>query len=222
LNDRPDKYNRMLNRWEPWPFERSVKLRPIKDPAPMHIKNTGWMTVPKQNKPCGYDLEVGDWVAPLGKGKVSDFIFTMQSRFVTAQNSEANYELSFSNQLDGIQEYELSKDHQSAFIWPYLAPLNNYRAKMSRFVYRGSSAIEDYIYKTNNDTNKKMIFRVRTKVNSTGEITSATYGYIIADIEVGRFKNGQVSFSYYFNPNNQSRSLEWNGVNLFDKKEERK
>ena len=61
--------NKLLNRWEPWPCEVTVKLKKVKDPVPMCFKNTDWIKVPQKEDPCGYDLEVGDWVVPYGKGK---------------------------------------------------------------------------------------------------------------------------------------------------------
>ncbi len=209
-------YNILLHRWEPWPCESIVKLRPIKYPVPMFVKNTEWITVPEHEKPCGYDLEIGDWVSPYGKGKVSDFIFTMKSRFDAIQDSEASYILVFNNQKDGIQEYLSS--FKSTFIWPYLAPKSFYLKSLSKFEFRGSSPEDNYIYKTNNKNNNKYIFRVRTKTDASGKIIRANYGYVDSEIECNRFENGRIRFSYYLNSNNQSRSLEWNGVNLFDDK----
>ena len=33
--------------------------------------------IPVTNTPCGYDLMVGDWVVPYGKGKIGDFVFNI-------------------------------------------------------------------------------------------------------------------------------------------------
>lgn len=183
--------------------------------VPMLVKSTGWIKVPKNDTPCGYDLEVGDWVIPHGKGKVNDFIFNMGSRFVTPRDSEAKYDLYFSDSLDGIQEFTPEKGGQSTFSWPYLAPAAGYKQELSRFVYRGSSPTESYIYKTNNKKSANYIYRVRTKVDSSGKVISANYGYIHSEIECNRFENGRLRFTYHFNPDKHSRSLEFNGVNLF-------
>jgi len=36
-------------------------------------------TIPEIQKTCGFDLEVGDWLAPYGKGKVADFYYDFEA-----------------------------------------------------------------------------------------------------------------------------------------------
>jgi hypothetical protein len=213
-------HNIALNRWEPWPCEVMVKLKKIKDPVPMFQKHTDWLNIPKQGNPVGFDLEVGDWVVPHGKGKVSDFIFNLTARFKSPFDSEAKYEMTFSDLLNGIQEFKADPKEQSVFKYPYQAPETGYIDEMSRFEFNDRTSDGENVYKTDMKENREYFYRVRTKTDAQGNIISANYGYLTSELAVQRFKGGRIKFTYYFNPDNQSRSLEYNGVNLFDSKEE--
>ena len=61
--------------WSPWNPTVEINLKKIINPTTMYAKNTAAMKVPALESPVGYDLVKGDWVAPYGKGTVSDFIF---------------------------------------------------------------------------------------------------------------------------------------------------
>ena len=214
-------YNKLLNRWEPWPCEITVKLKKIKDPVPMYVKKTGWINVPKQDTPIGYDLEVGDWVAPYGKGKVSDFIFTVKSKFKAMNDRESSYVLTFKNDKDGIFEYSPIKNSQSVFAFPYKCPVNGFKQKLFKYIRslpgdKGGFRIEENLKRNNT-----YLFRVRTKINSQGDITSANYGIVSSEIMVyADDKKTLIKFSYYFNPDKHSRSLEYNRVNLFENRDQ--
>lgn len=214
--EKAQNYNKLLNRWEPWPCELTVRLKKIKDPVPMCVKSTDWMNVPDVGRSVGFDLEVGDWVSPYGKGKVSDFIFNLTARFKSPFDSEAKYEMTFSNPLDGIQEFKADPKDQSVFKYPYLAPQAGYLNEMSRFEFNKIDKHGDGAYKTDMQENREYFYRVRTKTDAQGNIISANYGYLTSELAVQRFKGGRIKFTYYFNPDNKSRSLEYNGVNLFE------
>ncbi len=98
--------NKLLNRWEPWPCELTIKLRPIKDPVPMYVKSIE-TSIPEKNKPIGFDLEVGDWVSPYGKGKVRDFIIKIKEGEEGKKIKLDTFDIAFSNKLDGIQEFKV-------------------------------------------------------------------------------------------------------------------
>jgi len=105
-----------LNKWEPWNPTVEIKLKEKRNPIPMYAKRTGRIKVPVLEKPIGYDLEKGDWVAPYGKGVISDFIFNCKASYVSNDNWKCSYALTFSNEKDGIQEYDTSKD-RSSYKW---------------------------------------------------------------------------------------------------------
>lgn len=193
-----------------------ITLRKIKDPVPMYVNSTDYMNSPKSGEPIGFDLEVGDWVAPYGNGKVRDFIFNLTSRFESPFDSEVKYDLTFSSPRDGIQEYVPKEGEQSMFILPYKATEDSYLDEFSRYEFSKPISDTENLYKTDMKKTVTYLFRVRTIADAQGNIISANYGYISSEIGVGRFDGGTIQFSYYFNPDNKSRSLEYNGENLFN------
>lgn len=203
------KEKSLLFVWSPWNPTFEIKLKKIKSPTPMYAKNTTAIKIPAVGTPVGYDLEKGDWVAPYGKGVISDFIFTFKVRFVKNDDWDVSYKLTFSNEGDGIQGYDNPNDY-GAYRWPYEAPEDGYKKEVnwSAFYHPGGwSGINKSDYKEN----RKYIFRVRSKTDEKGNIIEAKYGKINGDIALSF--GGYFGFVYYFNPTG-SRSLEFGG-NLF-------
>ncbi|QBG46693.1 hypothetical protein EGM51_04500 [Verrucomicrobia bacterium S94] len=195
--------NLALNRWEPWNPTIEIKMRPKKNPVPMVYKEILRQKVPVKQGRVGFDLEISDWVEPYGNGKSSDFIFTLET--VTEPKQGIKYILSFSNPYDGIQEYLPPDNLRSEYIFPYEAPTNGYNISLSkyRFLYYpvipnepANNLKEDINY----------IFRVRTKVDEEGNVTSACYGRIKKEVVFS--DTPLMDLQYWFNPDPQSRSLE--------------
>ena len=206
--------NRLLNRWDPYPANLTITLREKKNPVPMYAKKTGPIAVPVIGKPVGYDLEKGDWVKPHGKGEISDLVFTANIKEDDHGNKYQSYTLTFSNKLDGIQEYKDKKYIQSYFKWPYEAPLTNYNPSNYELIVYGINKFP-VRKKCKLKENTNYIFRTRTKVDKNGEIISANYGKILNGFDFGG-KNFTISFTYYFNPDPKSMSLEFDPAkNLF-------
>ena len=197
-----DHLNVALNRWEPWNPTITVKLRPKKDPVPMVHKVLA-LTAPVFNKPVGLDLEVGDWVAPYGKGKIADFV--VMFNFLNPKEKGIHYSLTFSNPDDGIQEYEFPKNLDSSFKWLYLAPLSGYQSSLDKYSVLRFPIVKD-APKYNLKEKVNYIFRVRSRRNKKGEIISACYGKIRGEIKISLSKKFRMG--YWFNPNPKSRSLE--------------
>lgn len=174
-------------------------------PVPMYAKrvNSAWgiSKIPILNQDVGYDLEIGDWVAPHGKGKINDFIFNFKSEVNAWNDYECSYALTFSNTSDGIQEYNPGKAIQSEYRWPREAPLNDYKNILNKF----SSNVPQTPVKTNFKKNDEInyIFRVRSRTDDKGNITEARYGKIDGEIEI--YWSKTISFTYYFNPNGSTR-----------------
>lgn len=207
-------YNKVLNRWEPYPCELTVKLRKVKKPMPMFVKNIR-VKIPEKNKSIGFDLEIGDWVTPYGKGKTTDFSVVYDGYRKSFFDNLDTIKLSFGNEYDGFQKF-LSKSNHSSFKYPYKAPLTGY--ENSYAVASGHEPLPEGGFKIrDNDKQGRInIFRTRTKNNSKGEIISANYGYITQlDASVG-----ELVIHYWFNSDNKSRSLEFSGENLFKDRDE--
>ena len=205
--------NIMLNRWEPWNPTVEIKIRKIKNPVPMVKKYIEWKSIPYIGSAVGYDLEVGDWVSPHGKGKISDLILTTSSYFQEGQKgSEARYTLSFPNEFDGIQVYRYPEELHSSFKWPYQAPMDGYQPTLEKFRHWDVNGMPD---KSNYAEKNNYMFRVRSRKLEDGSM-EACYGMIEGEIEY--IPQGKIRFSYWFTPVPNERSLEWNGVNLLKKK----
>ncbi len=206
------KRNSVLNRWEPWNPTIEVKVRPKKNPVPMVKKRIESLKIPVWDKSVGFDLGVGDWVAPCGKGIHSDFFVDMHRRFEHSSDYDAVAKITFPNDGDGIQLYKVPEDFQtSSFKFPYEAPSDNFQ---ERLILERHATLR--ATKCSFNPEKDMyIFRVRTQKDEDGEIVSACYGRIDRRIEIGW---GEVfDFGYHFNLVPNERSLEWNGVNLLKK-----
>ncbi len=172
----------------------------------------------------GFDAEVGDAIAPWGKGRSVDFRFQISSRQVgwtesaealailrrTAEGArmdeaewaeaygrfEGSLRLSFPRPGDGLMS--------SPAFWPYcllkmpaLAPMEGYDGEAT------------FGFDTETDTKPSRDFngaylRLRTQLGAGGRITSAHYAKIHGRIEVGP---GRAAFRFYYNPRADDRRL---------------
>jgi hypothetical protein len=170
-------------------------------------------TIPAKNKAIGYDLEIGDWVAPYGKGSVSDFIFSLNEKVPFTKLSQP-YDvinlLSFSNIGDGIQSLMLTGAVGSSFRLPRFAPANEYQPTLSQQLYSINNKISDGAV----SNNQNYFYRVRTVLDGSGNVKSALYGKISGPIECGA--QGYIQFTYYLNPTPNDRNMEFDpSKNLF-------
>ncbi len=203
------KQNKLLNRWEPYPSKITIKLRKKKNPVPMYVESTGVIPLPFLGKPVGFDLEKGDWIKPHGKGEIADFVFIKKLEKI-GDKEKLSYLLTFSHPLDGIQEYVTKKIFSnSQFKWPYDALLEGYQKTISEYKIYKIRVIER---KDRPDAN--YIFRIRTKTDKDGNIISANYGKIVGGFHFS--SDDGIKFTYYFNPDSKSKSLEFDPKkNLF-------
>jgi hypothetical protein len=140
-------------------------LKKIGKPIPMYAKSITYIKFPVYNKPIGYDLTIGDWVAPNGKGTISDFLFTVTNSTII---------VSFPNAEDGIQGFTRDwSQGVSGLLSSREAPLDGYQSEYEKT----KMSNPDRIY----------YFRVRTKVDDRGNIVSAHYGKIYGDFMQFRY-----------------------------------
>lgn len=203
-------------RWQPWGQTNTIVLKRILNPVPMYVKRVN-EAVPVLGKSVGYDLEKGDWVAPYGKGVTSDLIFNAKGIRKDMFDSEMQIRVSFSNLHDGIQLYTVPLHRESPtgsqFISDHNAPDSGYQ---DEYVFdqlvRGNKRIN-----VNSRDEQMAYFRVRSKVDSDGNLMSAQYGKMYGDI-YGCWRDGKltVRFLYYLNPTPNDRNMEFDSNrNLF-------
>lgn len=205
-----------LNQWEPWDKTYTTVLRPIGKPIALYAQKID-MEIPALDKPCGFDLEAGDWVTPYGKGEKSDFIFTLHQDKRGLQNYDILGGLTFSNALDGLQEAPMSDvGTNSIFKWERQAPEGNYQLKFQlQNSWHGNKGVTRS-FKIPGREWEGYFFHVRT-VEQNGQIVSARYGKIRGGIEIfPHDPNPVIVFTYYYNPTPNDRNLEWDpGKDLF-------
>ncbi len=211
--------------YDPWVHGVTAILKRVEHPTRMYENEVEDIRIPVVGEPVGYDLEVGDWVEPYGRGKVGDFVIEVWREVGANRWSDYEYgmTLRFSNLGDGIQrgEEEYSAAWEgSAFVGMKHAPEDGYEGKLElRRGLHGRYRIGNW------DFNDRRIwyFRVRTELDETGGVKRALYGKLRGGIVVGGVlaSNMWMGFHYYLNTNWNDRNLEygWYGCNRFGKED---
>jgi hypothetical protein len=153
---------------------------------------------PVFNTPVGYDLTVGDWVGPNGKGITTDIVFNGTLDQKAKNDFDYTLTVSFPKPGDGIQEFAVPDAEKGGGLRsPHEAPTNGYQSQVVKTMSRhpGQGTKEDM-----NDPNRNYFFRVRTALDENGNVVSAHYGKIYGDF---------MQFTYYLNPTPNSRNIEF-------------
>ena len=193
-------------KWQPWNPTLEVVLRRIVKPIPMYAKKVN-TDVPATDAPVGYDLVEGDWVAPHGRGKASDLMFTLTRRFKDDRDYETSLVVSFAPTADGIQTWDNKAGYWSTLKLPRLAPEVGYAQPLVLANKRLPGAFVERDVKEE----RNYFFRVRSVVDQQGNVVSAQYGKIDGDIRFSpiRSKTCSVMFTYYLNPTPNDRNMEF-------------
>jgi hypothetical protein len=142
------------------------------------------LKLPEYNKQIGYDLMIGDWVGPYGKGINSDILFTENH---ADEKSGYTFTIGFPKEGDGLQEFTLpDRETGSGLRSPHEAPADGYQPKDEQTQMP--------------DPHRIYLFRVRTAKDHDGNIVSAHYGKIYGDF---------MQFTYYLNPTSNDRNIEF-------------
>ncbi len=210
-------------KWQPWDPTITVVFKKIGNPVPMYAKRVKFK-FPELNKSFGYDLVVGDWVEPYGKGKTSDFIFEAGRAVRSDRDYDGELVLRFSNRGDGILPAEKRVPDGSGLQLTALAPADGYAFDRNWRVSRRPAADgRDIVVRGSSET-MNYFFRVRSVVNAQGGIVSACYGKIHGDIQffVGtKAPTSGMAFTYLFNPDG-TRNVEFDSKrNLIGAKNDR-
>jgi len=187
-----------------------LELRAVRNPIKGIRKGVDRVNLPAFDTPLGFDLEVGDWIAPYGKGKTSDFVFTVRGYFRTLNDYDQSLTLTFSNPGDGITLFKHPEQFGSALKWPYEAPLNGYE---SQRVWRKTFDGKTRTTNLDNSGETNYIFRVRTELDEHGNLRRAMHGVISSEVVIGG--NNEIgrnlSFTYAVNPD-WTRNIEFDPV----------
>jgi hypothetical protein len=211
----------------PWNPVVTTIVRRVINPIPMVAKKvaTKLTTLPES---LGYDLVLGDWVTPAGKGVASDLIFQVDGVVRDEMHYHAVLSLTFLRDTDGVapfvyplrptdEENDISMG--SSLLIPHRAPETGYVPRQEWTVSRAIKPTDYPPYNKRNDCNNPIVlrFRIRSSTNESGVVTNAYYGQIRKvrflppglHYPKGEPREGYLSFTYYLNPTPNDHNLEF-------------
>jgi len=212
-------------KWLPWNQTFEVTLKEKHNPIPMYVKNME-IILPKTDGSFGFDFQVGDLVAPHGKGEFADMLFTYIFNKPPAGEQEYYAHMTFEgvSEKDGmiLMQFDipLPNKYPSPNEYPsvYEAPTEGYENQFEMFKRFTMQAELEKSELTEKDY---LVFRSRVVTDDNGGIVSANYGKIYFISYGGTPKSpdgGFVKMQYYFNPTPNDRNIEYDPAeNLFDK-----
>jgi hypothetical protein len=184
-----------------WNQTTTLVLKKVGQPIPMYAKNVGTKT-PGENEPIGFDLTVGDWVAPYGVGKISDLFFTVQRKITNMREYDAKLTLTFPNKGDGIAVAQPPAGMGSDFTTSRTASDSGYESERSWHYSNAETPESVFGY----------FIRIRTVLDQNGNVKSALYGKINGDISlyVGtKVPQSGIGFEYCLDPTPNDRNVEF-------------
>jgi hypothetical protein len=189
-----------------WNPTQTIVLKKIGKPISMYARKVQ-IEIPETDKPIGFDLMVGDWVAPYGKGISSDFIFQAQRRWVSRNDFDATVNVIFPHRGDGLAPVSIPLNQGSELRMPATAPSDGYIVKLSRNL----SHTPENGWKKDEAKDQNYYLRVRTAIDDRGDIVSAHYGKIYGDFGLDPInsKTTWIIFTYYFNPTPNDHNVEF-------------
>jgi len=197
-----DKFAPWKIKWIPWNPTVTVILKKIRNPIPMKVREIK-AVFPGLEKYYPFDLDVGDWVEPLGKGRKAHIYIYHYNNTIDTFTGEWVLKMKTAAPPTGLQIAE--HDNYSEFRTMHLAPENNY----TNFLEFVSERNAKEIFKnTKLEKNQYLIFKCQ---NSTNPPTY-NYGKIYQPLRYGKFRNSgkyEIHFTYYYNPTPDDRNLEY-------------
>ena len=227
----------ILGIWQPDNVVVTIRLQRVEHSIPMFVKDVSKASpisssadiFPRNSDTIRYDLVMGDWLPPVGNGKVADVEFTRHPREVLYEIEMQKFgekkkyvayrdsmTVNFPGDDNGLVEL-----HPSPGLW-----LRIRTAPEAGYVPRYQCWLQDDKFKPTTqpfvsaketksyDENRCFCFRIRTKRDKRGEIVEAYYGKIYGDIFFSHSINPFVPVSnvcmlYYLNLTPLDRNLEW-------------
>ena len=191
-------------KWQPYGETRTVVLKKIRNPIRLRDPDSRYRYVyPESGKWTGFDLVCGDWVPPIGDGKCAD-IMIRYTREPKPDGYFKSLDISFTNS-PYAGAYVMDKDSFSEMDSVYEANTNGEYIGCLRYEFErtanGNHVISELGF------GQYLVFRIRTKVDECGNLTSAHYGRIMGALQYLE-KTGMVLGPVFFNPTPNDTNLE--------------
>lgn len=198
--------------WLPRNLEKTIVLRPVKDPKAAGPKIGGFRTSKKIGEWLKYDLETGDFVSPEGKGTIGDFevLFNWDGKLGN-EYSGMSVKIRFPDEYSGgcYVDKVMCSDFKGAYAFPlskhllheifYFAHVER-NHKTGEFIRR-----EEKLF----DGTKTLLVRSRCEVDPlTKKIVKCHYSQI-SNLQFGCGYDGIVFLvESFFNPTPNDTNLE--------------
>lgn len=215
--------------WQPDNTVITVKLQRVEHPIPLLVKRTPGGAFDsckedlfsKGNGRIMFDFIEGDWLPPVGHGKVADVEFVrlphqsfgevVGASGVKGESYRNSMSVKFLGEGNGLVEMHPFPEQALKI---RLAPASGYSPDY--LCWKGEDA--KLKWETNYDENRCFCFRIRTRRNEDGTIKEAYYGKIYGDFKISHTSDpfvpvAAVWMRYYLNPISLDRNLEWDRVN---------
>ena len=216
----------LLGIWQPDNLVATIRLQRVEHPIPLFVKRVAKVTrgvftadiFPKGEDTLRYDLLMGDWLAPVGTGRVADVTFTRHPREdlgegvngadVRGPSYRDSMTVRFPGEGNGLVELHPPPSYRLRI---RTAPEDGYRSEY--LCWKGRNKKLEHV--GSYDENRCFCFRIRTRRDDRGRIVGSYYGKIYGDITfVYQFRPefvpvASVCMSYYLNPTPLDRNLEW-------------
>ena len=211
--------------WQPDNLVATIRLQRVEHPMPLWVKNVAPKVSPGTfdgtNAVLRYDLVLGDWLPPEGKGEHADLEIRTKltiDEVLRAGRTRRKVFFEFRNEVDFVGHGNGCREEMvapTAGIKLRVAPDAGYTSKIvKRFGARrkivGPNINQDGY--SDSDPNRCYYFRIRSRFDDKGNLVEAYYGKIYGDFNFhGRWDWGfqGVDFLYYLNPTPLDRNLEW-------------
>ena len=177
-------------------LKQLIKLPPRINPVALHVRHhtgnsTESLVFPKNDQWYEYDLKVGDWVQPKGKGIVADVKMrlhcdkeSLAQTYLELEAVDASAGFHVTDEIISYSELKL----------PHQAPESNY----SKTLVINGADWENY---------RGIFYRSRVQLDKDGKVISAHYGKIQGPITINR--QGSIGMTHYFNGTPNDRNLEF-------------
>jgi len=187
-------------RWQPWNPVLAVTLKDIRMPIQLTHKNTEILF--PANTDTGFDFIIGDWIEPYGRGVFADAAFHISGVALDGRVFHYTNVLSF---VEGSGFVPSMPDTFSQLKSDYLAPENGYLPSMI-FLYDYDGTHEGS--KESSQREKILYFKVGRQIDRPVRYGKLVGG-VIGGLAYPDTNTAYLGFSYYINPNDGDRNLEY-------------